>query len=381
LKPKLHFSIYTEANAIPQEWDAIAEQNIFLSRRYLAVLEKSSPDNMKCHFIGLFNNGVLCGIALSQYINLSKIDTFIQEKKSFSLKDYLFNKFSSHILIIGNNTLTGQNAFLLTNGISEPEALSLLKKALDSLKMKYRRRCIFINLLSIKDFNTEELPNFEQAGFKDYYTFCTQPNMVFSIRENWQSIDDYLADLSTKYRTQYNRARKKAEGIEKRKLDGSDIKQHESRINSMYLTVAGNASFNTFHLPKNHFEVFKQELGDDFLFYGYFLDDKFVGFNTLIKNGTDMDTYFLGYDASVQKEKMLYLNMLYDMVGYAIKKQFKHIIFARSAMEIKSSVGAVAEEVYGIIRHTNPIINIFTEKLFKFYDPKIEWKVRSPFKI
>jgi hypothetical protein len=27
-----------------------------------------------------------------------------------------------------------------------------------------------------------------------------------------------------------------------------------------------------------------------------------------------MDTYFLGYDDSIQREKMLYLNMLYDMI-------------------------------------------------------------------
>ena len=94
-----------------------------------------------------------------------------------------------------------------------------------------------------------------------------------------------------------------------------------------------------------------------------------------------MDTYFLGYDASLQKEKMLYLNMLYDMVAYAIKKQFKHIIFARSAMEIKSSVGATAQEVYGMIKHTNPVINLFMARLFEFYDPKIQWKERSPFKV
>jgi len=381
LKPELHFKIYTEAEALPTAWDALAERNIFLSRRYLSVLEKSSPDNMDCYFIGLFKDDALCGIALSQYINLSRINTFVQEEKGFCLKDYIFNKFSSHILIIGNNTLTGQNAYLLDDQILETEALSLLKDALHKLKKQYRKKCIFINMLSVKDFNAKELPDYKTAGLTGYYRFCTQPNMIFNISDSWQSIEGYLAALSTKYRTQYNRARKKAEGIEKRKLSECEIKQYEGCINRLYLTVAGNASFNTFHLPKNHFEVFKQQLGDDFLFYGYFLEGNLVGFNTLIKNGSDMDTYFLGYDASIQKEKMLYLNMLYDMVSYAIKKQFKHIVFARSAMEIKSSVGAVAEEVYGIIKHTNPIINLFTGRLFKFYDPKVAWKERSPFKL
>jgi len=335
---------------------------------------------MECHFIGLFKNNTLCGIALAQYIDLSRVNTFVEEKQSFCIKDYLFKKFTSHTLVIGNNTLTGQNAYLFNDAITETEGLQLLVHSLSELKKQYKNKGIGINLLAIKDFNTAELPNFKAAGFKGYYTFCTQPNMIFTIKDNWVGIDDYLADLSTKYRTQYNRARKKADGIEKKKLSKSDIKQHEGRIHQLYLTVAGNASFNTFHLPENHFEVFKQQLGDNFLFYGYFLNDNLIGFNTLIKNGHDMDTYFLGYDASLQKEKMLYLNMLYDMVGYAIKKKFKHIIFARSAMEIKSSVGAVAEEVYGIIKHTNPLINLFTGRFFTYFDPVIAWKPRSPFK-
>jgi len=374
------FSIYASADELPPRWDTLAHNNIFLSRSYLHVLQSAAPANMECHFIGLFKEGALCGIALSQYINLQRINTFVEEKKGFSLKDYLFKKFSSHVLIIGNNMLTGQNAYIINAGITEAEALKLLKKAQQQLKAHYRKKCIYINLLSIKDFNETELPNFTATGYSSYYKFSTQPNMVFDIRQQWTTIEDYLTDLSTKYRTQYNRARKKAEGIDKRKLSVGEIKAFGSRIHELYLTVAGNASFNTFHLPQDHFEVFKNQLGDDFLFYGYFLDGNLIGFSTLIKNGPDMDTYFLGYDATLQKEKMLYLNMLYDMVAYAIKKQFRHIIFARSAMEIKSSVGARAEEVYGLIKHTNPLINVFMSRLFGYFDPQIAWKARSPYK-
>lgn len=380
MKHNLSYTLYNSSTQLPEEWDIIAEKNVFLSRNYLAVLEKAAPDNMQCHFIGLYNNGVLCGVALAQYINLRRINTFVEEKKSFCLKDYLFKKFSSHIIVIGNNTLTGQNAYLLNDNIAENDALRLFEDVLQQLKREYRKKCIYINLLAIKDFNEAELPNFKAAGYKNYYQFCTQPNMIFNIRENWHSIDDYLTDMNTKYRTQYNRARKKAEGIEKQKLTVEEINQQQERIHQLYMTVAQNASFNTFHLPKNHFEVFKQQLQDNFLFYGYFIDRELVGFNTLVKNNNDMDTYFLGYDDSIQKEKMLYLNMLYDMVGYAIKKQFTHVIFARSAMEIKSSVGAKAEQVYGVIKHTNPILNYFMAKLFPYFDPKVEWKERSPFK-
>jgi hypothetical protein len=124
----------------------------------------------------------------------------------------------------------------------------------------------------------------------------------------------------------------------------------------------------------------KKNLKDLFLFYGYFKDEKLIGFNTLIKNGNQMDTYFLGYDETIQREKMLYLNMLYDMIAYSINKGFKEIIFARTALEIKSSVGAKPEEMFGFIHHSNSIINSKMDKLFCYLEPKTEWQERNPFK-
>lgn len=336
---------------------------------------------MQCHFIGLFADGRLCGVALAQYLNLRNVATFgQQEEEKFSLRRYIFKKFSSHILFIGNNMLTGQNAYILNEKIAETDALRLMHQALQSLVKSYRKKCILINVLGVKDFDAAEMPDFEASGFNGFHKFTTQPNMIFTIPPKWESIDGYLADLNTKYRTQYNRSRKKADGITKRKITLNCIVDYEQRLQELYLTVAGNASFNTFHLPANHFRIFKEELGDDFLLYGYFDGDKLVGFSTLIKNGNDFDTYFLGYDDSIQREKMLYLNMLYDMAAYAIKKQYKNVIFGRSAMEIKSSVGAKAVPVYGVIKHTNPFINRFMARLFTYFDPKINWKERNPFK-
>ncbi len=204
--------------------------------------------------------------------------------------------------------------------------------------------------------------------------------MVFEINESWHCIDDYVIDLNKKYRDQYKRARKKAMDIEKRKLDLNEIIAQENKIYDLYLHVAKNAPFNTFLIHKNHFSSMKRNLGHDLLFYGYFLNEELIGFNTLIKNGVAMDTYFLGYDEKIQREKMLYLNMLYDMIGYSIKKGFKKIIFGRTALEIKSSVGAQPQAMFGYIKHTNPFLQWQMPKIFNSLQPKIDWRPRTPFK-
>ena len=59
---------------------------------------------------------------------------------------------------------------------------------------------------------------------------------------------------------------------------------------------------------------------------------------------------------------------------------FEAIIFARTALEIKSSVGAKPIEMFGFIHHANAMINKKMDRLFCYLEPKTEWKERNPFK-
>lgn len=375
------FQIYNNTASLPKSWNDLAIHNIFLSKEYLEVLEKSAPTNMLCHYIGLFKESKLVGIALTQFLDSNQLESFGERDQCVktSVRNFAFKKFASHVLFVGNNMLTGQNAFSLSEKISQPKAIKLLHKATNVLKKDFKSKGKKIHITTIKDFSEEEI-DMLSTEFKKGYTFSIQPNMVFKINENWKTETDYIDALSKKYRDQYKRTRKKAFGIEKRKMDLADIITFEDTIYDLYYHVAKNAPFNTFFLAKNHFRVFKETLKDKFLFYGYFIDGELIGFNTLIMNGTVMDTYFLGYDESIQREKMLYLNMLYDMIAFSINKDFKEIIFARTALEIKSSVGAKPVKMYGLITHSNALINHNIAKLFNYLEPKSDWKERNPFK-
>lgn len=376
------FKIYDSVSLLPLEWNSLTADNIFLTREYLEVLEKSAPINMTCHFIGLFQEDELVGIALSQFLNLNQMESFGERDKCIktTVRNTVFKNFISHILIIGNNMFTGQNAFVFSDKIDAVQALKTLKSASEKLKKTFKNKGLNIHITTFKDFSIEETTAFKQAGFHNHFQYCTQPNMIFEIPRQWISEQDYIGALSKKYRDQYKRARKKSEGIEKRKMHLEDIIKHEETIYNLYHHVAKNAYFNTFFLAKNHFRTFKELLKDNFLFYGYFIDEKLIGFNTIIKNGDVIDTYFLGYDESVQREKMLYLNMLYDIAAYSINKGFKEIIFARTALEIKSSIGAKPKEMYGFAKHSNSIADLVFERAFNYLEPKADWKERNPFK-
>lgn len=376
------FQIYSSTKNLPVNWNDLAITNIFLTKEYLSILEKSAPENMTCFFIGLFENNDLVGVSVAQHINLSDVNSLGDRDHCFktAIKNFLFKRFISNVLVIGNNMLTGQNCFNFSDTISLEDGVATLEAATTALTKQLKDNKVKVHLTVYKDFLTTNIPLFKTKTFKSYYHFKTQPNMIFDIAASWHSIEDYVGDLNKKYRDQYKRARKKAAGLDKRKMSLEDIQKHYFRINELYLNVAKHAPFNTFYLPDNHFEVFKKKLDDNFLFYGYFSDELLIGFNTLIKNGSDIDTYFLGYDENHQRERMLYLNMLYDMITYSINKKHKRIIFARTALEIKSSVGAAPVEMIGLIKHKNYFVNLLMEKSFAYFEPKTDWKERNPFK-
>ena len=106
-----------------------------------------------------------------------------------------------------------------------------------------------------------------------------------------------------------------------------------------------------------------------------------VGFYSLIINDNELETYFLGYNQSVQHQHQMYLNMLYDMACFGIENNFKKVVFARTAMEIKSSIGAKPYTMHIYLKHTNNFVaNTMLKLIVKYMNPIREWQERHPFK-
>jgi predicted N-acyltransferase len=69
--------------------------------------------------------------------------------------------------------------------------------------------------------------------------------MIFNIRDSWSNFDDYIADLSKKYRDQYKRSEKSRRNFEK-KVISEEITNYNSRIYALYMNVAKNARLTPF---------------------------------------------------------------------------------------------------------------------------------------
>ncbi|MBW8524466.1 peptidogalycan biosysnthesis protein [Chryseobacterium chendengshani] len=372
------FKKYKSSSEIPHNWnDVIGRHNIMLSKEYFVTLETSCPENMKCFYVGFFNEDELIGGALFQYLNFIQHKTFQKDETFCNVKNFTAKKLSKNVMILGNNMLTGQNGFYFdASKITVDEVICLIDEAVREIQKQEGKTSLII----YKDYQKGFIKYFQDKNHRSFYRFSVQPNMVLSLKESWSTFEDYLNAFSTKYRTRAKSAKKKIIGIKKSTMNLDDIRNHQKKMNLLYQNVAENAPFNTFFLTENHFESMKESLGENFKVFGYYLDEKLIGFYTLILNNKDIDTYFLGYNKALQKEKQIYLNMLLDMAEFGITEKFNRIIFGRTALEIKSTIGAQPVEIFGLIKHNNFLINQFMERIFKSFNPVVEWIQRKPFK-
>jgi len=213
-----------------------------------------------------------------------------------------------------------------------------------------------------------------------YTEFSMQPTMIFPIDKSWNNFGDYLEALTSKYRVRVRRAFKKAKSLEKIEFSEELIHSYLSTIEKLYKKVADASDFNVVKLDVNYLLSLKKELGERFKLVGYFDEDELIAFYTTITNGNTLEAHYLGLESGYNRSYQLYLNILLEMVKESIEKQVGFLHFARTALEIKSSVGAEAFPLRCFVRHRNGWLNRLVPLFLGALNPKTEWIPRSPFK-
>lgn len=368
--------VYQDLRQLPENWDEKGN-DVFLSSAYLKAQKEAHPSNMQYFYIALFSQDKLIAKACVQRLHLLGKDSF--HSKTSWWKQILRNQLKINLLSFGNMKMSGQHAFEILENISPEKLIPYWEKALKEIKTISKKENKKIHLTLYKDFNTQ-LKDKISPQMNKYATISVQPNMMMELNRGWQNFDDYLAAMKTKYRTRAKRAFKKFDGVEVVEAELEQIAQHNETIYAQYRGIAARVGFNTYILPKNYFYEMKKNLPNQFKLFLLFHQSVLIGFYTIFENKGYIETGFLGYDEKSQKEKQTYINMLYLMIRYAIENQYQRIDFSRTALEIKSSVGARPEEIYGFLKHRSPVLNFVLEHIFKSLKPKNEWQQRQPFK-
>ncbi len=359
-----------------------ANDNLFLQPEYLQLMEDFPPRDMEFVYLLFKKQGKVVGFAAGQILNFNLKETLFSENtsdESFwrSMRNKVANRFNFKLLVCGTTTVTGQHGFFFDSAVAKTQIPDLLTMAFTHYVKELDSR---IDTLMIKDLGQDNKSwhQYWKEGAFSQVTF--QPNMIFEVEESWTNYKDYLNAMTSKYRVRAKRARKKAKAVTQRNFSLEDIEYYQEQLYNLYLGIAEKADFNMITLHPSYLKALKERLKDRYTMRGYFLGEHLVGFCTTIENGEELEAHFLGVEPEANFDYQLYLNMLYDMVKQGIEKEsVKRIVFGRTAPEIKSSVGAQAQQVFCYFRHRNALINQMVPTLISCFEPKVEWTPRHPF--
>ena len=218
-------------------------------------------------------------------------------------------------------------------------------------------------------------------GVPHYITFPADPMMVLNVRSEWSSFDDYLNAFSSKYRVRAKKVLKETDELESKELKGSEIDSETLTLIASLLkkTLAGKTltmSSNLESVLKNYIDSF----GDNYRVRLYSSNGKTLGFIGFVILDKCLMAMHLGFHTPEKHNMPIYQRMLYGLVFYAIENKLDTVNFGRTAIEIKSTLGAVPVENHFVALIKNPLICAFAN-MYKnmFYSPK-KYTIRSPFK-
>ena len=389
--------IYHSIHDVSEDWNIAAPaKNIFLQKTYLQVLEDSPPNDVHFIYMLFYKKSKPIGVSIAQIGNFSA-DKSINENENeekgkrcpFSIitdfiKSFVAKKVDIKAMVVGNALLTGEhhNIYFQDGEVTDEEECNILNGALKLVEKELDKKSIHISLFYLKEYHERQRPVAQKMLIQKhkFHEFTAQPNMILNFREGWESFDDYLAAMSSKYRVRVKRAFKKGAAIERKDFTVDDIRKNLPKIFELYEWIADASVFNLVKLNPDYFVGLKEKLGDDFKMTGYYIDGEFVAFFTTIKNHHELEAHFLGYNESFNRPHQMYLNILYDIIKIAFDQKCSEVVFARTALEIKSSVGAEPHQMYWYLRHRNSFSNRFLSQIVDYLNPKDEWTQRKPFK-
>jgi predicted N-acyltransferase len=368
------------------DWAKIAaNQTLFLQPDYLKALENCPPEGMRFAYLTFYKNNQPCGIAYAQIFKFSTYESlkhhrsFNDEKAKFlRLKKWFAHRLEFYSIVCGNVLMTGEYGYRFDNQlVNQVEQFGIVNQGLEILRKQLKQKGIKASVTLFKDYFEKGRQKIVNTSFGE---FQIQPNMVIDIQEDWKKFDDYLGAMSSKYRVRAKSAFKKAKDIEKQELSLKEVKRYETQMFDLYNQVVESAGFNGIHLPQHYFTNLKEHLNEKFKVIGYFKDRELIGFYTVFFEKEVMESHYLGINQEENRHCQLYINMLYDMIKMGIYHEVKRIFLARTALEIKSSVGAEPHDLYFYLKNHNPVFNALAQKTFDVFNPQEEWTQRKPFK-
>ncbi|TXD50142.1 GNAT family N-acetyltransferase [Polaribacter sp. IC073] len=375
---------FSSIDEIPSHiWETLIHtENIYFHPNFLKSLEKNHPEITFSYIVLVNNKNKPTAFASIKIIDfqLNSIKNDLEFLRKIGRKLHVFpDKKPLKLLICGNTFVSGEHGVFINENQSKKAIIKELAESINHFVNSNKKLKKQIDAFLIKDFMNESLFITDELKNYKYHPFSVEPNMVLQIDENWLNFDAYLAAMKTKFRVKAKKAFAQSIHLKIKEVTLQNIEEQLPEMTSLYKKVTSNAAFNLGNFNLEAYKNLKDSFGENYILKTYWLEDKIVGFISGVVNQKSLDAHFVGIDYQLNREHAIYQRMLYDYIEIAIDKGLKTLNFGRTASEIKSSVGAVPQDLTMYLRHKKTIKN----KILKLFLQRVQptpFQQKFPFK-
>ncbi|MBW8760575.1 MAG: GNAT family N-acetyltransferase [Burkholderiales bacterium] len=363
----------------PAHWDALPARTVFLSRDYLRVLEAHAPDNIEPRYAMAYADGEPVAALLLQRVSVGGAQ--LRKPGGKRLVDAPMAGLKEHLLVCGNLLFWGARAMALAPHADEAQLWHAVCEAIYRLR-RADKLDGQSDLALIKDLGmaSEQVP--PTLRLLGYRSVDTEPDMVLTLRPEWRSWDDYLASMTSGYRSAAKKLLKDcaSAGLTLRRVTAEEMATRADELHLLYGQVHQAQGLRLATLTPGYLPAMAASLGERFRCrVAEHADGRWLGFVTSVHDGDTTLGYYIGYDRAANAEAPIYLTLLQSTVQDAIAFGSTRLSLGRTALEPKAKMGCKPEPLSCAVRHRVSALNWITTALTKTAEHD-EPPERSPFK-
>src|ERR1043166_400274 len=272
----------------PELWDAVASKgSIFLRREILRVIEQNGPDNIEPRYALICRAEMPVAVLAAQIVGVTGAQ-LVREKGRSERPSPLLKRvvtpaakvasanFKERMLVGGNLLSWGFHGVAFAG--DEREVWPAVAEALYRIR-RAARLSGETNIVMLKDVTAAQ-NGLEALRRFSYRPLETEPNMVLQIDPSWQTYDDYLVDLDSKWEEHAKDQVKKLTAANCRVERLHDIASQAERLHELSLSVHANSSIRLVTLPERYLPALANAAGENFRCHVVCRAEEIVGFVT-----------------------------------------------------------------------------------------------------
>ena len=340
---------FDDMKAVPWDtWSELPDPTAYLDPRYLLAM--SGHGKVQCRIGLLHDREGRCvgGIQMQSVLSESRnpgdhLEVSMGVRLFMGLLQPGGRPFRFRTLVAGQGLGTGEHTFRWAPNVALQDRIRFTEQAFEECAEHWG-----IRVWMAKDFGPELDANIAPLWSRKWQRATFDPVMVTPLDPTWTNREQWMEALRTKARTKVRSIlARNADVTLERVTDTAHLRALGPDLIALYEQVYGRASIVMGGLEGLDFARLAEQWGDDFLLVTHHFEGRMVGFHCGLhlsgSEGSDgtVEAYYVGFEPELNKECALYQRMLIEFIEWGISKRAARVVMGRTAMEIKSTLGAL----------------------------------------